>query len=81
MSGRPLRRSRSTTRRVMEALLATGRAAFFPGCEYIGGGSFRSLLSGTEHRAPRARIVDAGYLAPTIPLLSAPPFDVEDGAA
>ena len=66
--------------RVMAALLATGRVAFFPRCEYTGGGSFRSLLSGTEHRARRARIVDAGYLAPAIPLLTAPPFLVEDGA-
>ena len=37
-------------------------------------------LSGTEHRCAPGRIVDAGYLAPTIPLLSAAPFAVEDGA-
>lgn len=65
--------------RVMEALVDTGRVAFFSGCEYTGDGTFRSRLSGTEHRAIRARIVDAGYLAPTIPLLSAAPFAVEDG--
>jgi hypothetical protein len=39
-----------------------------------------SLLSGAAFSAPRARVVDARYLSPDIPLLTAPPFVIEDGA-
>jgi hypothetical protein len=49
-------------------------------CEYLGGGSFVSRLSGTRYQArPDCRIVDARYLAPEIPASTSPPFGVADG--
>ncbi|GAA1991609.1 NAD(P)-binding protein [Microbacterium pumilum] len=65
---------------VLAQLAATERATFFPRCEYTGGTEFRSLLSGRRHTARRARIVDATYLAPTIPSSTPPSFAVDDEA-
>ncbi|GAA1470378.1 NAD(P)-binding protein [Microbacterium thalassium] len=66
--------------RVMDRMLATGRVAFFPGCEYDGDGLFHSRVSGARYDAARARIVDATYLSGEIPATSPPPFVVEDHA-
>lgn len=66
--------------RVMARLVATGRVVFHSRCEYLGDRRFVSLLSGTRFHAPRARVVDARYLSPDIPLLTPPPFAVEPGA-
>jgi hypothetical protein len=63
---------------VMDDLVATGRVVFFPSCEHTGGTGFRSLLSGRRYDARNARVVDAAYLAPTIPVSTPPPFAVED---
>ncbi|KRB39097.1 pyridine nucleotide-disulfide oxidoreductase [Microbacterium sp. Root180] len=65
---------------VLAGMVATGRVAFHGRCEYAGGGRFASLVSGARSHAPRARVVDARYLAPSIPSLSPPPFAVEAGA-
>lgn len=65
---------------VLERLLRTGRVQFFPATEHLGEGRFRSLVSGTEYHAPRARLVDATYLSGTIPSTAPPPFAVEGGA-
>ncbi len=63
-----------------EQLVASGRVQFHPNCEYLGGGSFVSRLSGQRYRAgPNCRIVDARYLAPEIPATTEPPFGVADG--
>ena len=66
--------------RVLARLVASGRVAFHGRSEYLGERRFASLLSGTRYRAPRARLVDARYLAPDIPFLTPPPFAVEEGA-
>ncbi|MCH6232204.1 pyridine nucleotide-disulfide oxidoreductase [Microbacterium sp. CFH 31415] len=66
--------------RVLSRLTATGRVEFHGRSEYRGERRFASLLSGTRFQAPRARLVDARYLAPDIPLLTPPPFAVEEGA-
>lgn len=62
-----------------ETLLATGRVEFFPACDYLGHGTFASLVSG-KRLSVRAgcRVVDARYLAPTIPATTRPPFPVAD---
>ncbi|MGR2751424.1 pyridine nucleotide-disulfide oxidoreductase [Agromyces arachidis] len=65
---------------VLEQLMGTGRVSFHPGCEYTGGRSFRSRISGVEYVAPRARLVDAAYLAGDIPATTPPPFTTEGGA-
>jgi len=64
--------------------LMSGKVRFLSGSEYRTDGSAHmvtSLLSGEQveidvHR----RVVDATYLAPTIPATSPPPFGVADGA-
>ncbi|MDW4571196.1 NAD(P)-binding protein [Microbacterium sp. M3] len=66
--------------RVLARLVASGRVAFHGRSEYLGDRRFMSLLSGAVFHAPRARVVDARYLSPDIPLLTPPPFTVEDGA-
>ena len=66
--------------RVLARLTGTGRVVFHGRSEYLGDQRFQSLLSGIRYRAPRARVVDARYLSPDIPALTAPPFAVDDGA-
>ena len=60
----------------------TGRVTFLSGCEYRADGDdhrVTSLVSGDEvHVNLRRRVVDATYLAPTIPATTPPPFAVAD---
>jgi hypothetical protein len=66
--------------RVLERMTATGRVRFYGRTEYLGGRRFVSMLSGIRFFAPGSRVVDARYLSPDIPLLTPPPFVVEEGA-
>lgn len=66
--------------RVLQRLVTTGKVVFHGRTEYLGDRRFVSQLSGTRFHAPRARVVDARYLSPDIPLLTPPPFAVDDGA-
>ena len=64
-----------------ERLLPSGRVEFHPACEYLGGGSFVSRLSGERNQTgPDCRVVDARYVAPEIPATTEAPFGVADGA-
>lgn len=64
-----------------ERLLASGKVTFRGGCDYLGDRRFRSLESGEVHEVRvRRAVVDAHYLAPTIPATTPAPFDVDDGA-
>lgn len=64
-----------------EQLVPRGRVEFHPNCEYVGGGSFVSRVSGQRYQAgPDCRVVDARYLAPEIPATTEPPFGVAEGA-
>ncbi len=68
--------------RVLERLTASGRVRFQPGCEYIGGTSYISGLTGKRHDvAETCRVVDARYLSPDIPARTQTPFEVEDARA
>ena len=66
--------------RVLARLTGTGQVGFHGRSEYLGDRRFQSLLSGIRFHAPRARVVDARYLSPEIPLLTPPPFAIEKGA-
>lgn len=67
--------------RVLRRLEATGRVRFLGGCEYVGERQLVSRLSGTRYRvAATTRVVDATYVAPTIPASTPPPFEVGEGA-
>ncbi len=61
--------------RVLDALLGSGKVEFFPNSEYLGDRTFVSKLSGERTELPeRCRIVDARYLAPSIPAERPAPF-------
>ncbi len=66
--------------------LGSGRVTFLPASEYLGsddGNTHRvvSHVSGEHVEVDvRRRLVDATYLAPTIPATTPPPFGVTDGA-
>ena len=63
-------------------LVGSGRVTFLGGCEYHADGHSHlvtSLVSGeTVEIDVRRRVVDATYLAPTIPATTPPPFGVAD---
>jgi hypothetical protein len=65
-------------------LLASGKVTFLSGGEYRSDGSIHevtSRLTGEQVRVDvRRRVVDAAYLAPSIPATSPPPFGVADAA-
>lgn len=63
-------------------LQPSGRVRFFPMSEYVGGGRFRSLLTGdVTEVSVRRRLVDATYLASRVPATDPPPFEVASGAS
>ena len=63
-----------------DRMLPSGKAEWFPSCDYVGDGQFVSRVSGQRFEVPeRCRVVDARYLAPDIPALTPPPFEVADG--
>jgi len=60
-----------------ERLIPSGRVRFFPQCDHVGGHRFVSRLSGeTFDVAVRKKLVDATYLAPSIPAHTPPPFEI-----
>ena len=63
--------------RVMKTFLASGRVQYFPKCDYIGEGKFRSILTGKTYRiAENTCIVDATYSRTVVPSMRPPPYDV-----
>lgn len=68
--------------RMLDRMLASGRVDFFPNSEYDGDRSFSSRISGERFDVPaHCRIVNAHYLAPSIPAETPPPFEVARGAS
>src|SRR6478609_3466390 len=76
------RRPRSTApevcayyaRLLRERLLASGKVSFYPNCDYVGNGQFRSRVSGKRYEVRGAgRVVDARYLSPRIPATTPAP--------
>lgn len=64
-----------------ERFLPSGRVRYFPMCDYLDDGRFRSLLSGTEVPvAVRRKIVDGTFFNTSVPSTHDPHFEV-DGAA
>jgi hypothetical protein len=62
-------------------MLASGKVAFYPNCEYISDRQFVSRLSRQRYEVGgRCRVVDANYLSPRIPADTPAPFGVADGA-
>src|SRR5688500_1079114 len=65
--------------------LGSGRVTFLGGSEYHAEGSSHLVMSRVSGETVqvdvRRRVVDATYLAPTIPATTPPPFNVADGVA
>ncbi len=63
-----------------ERFLPSGRVRFFPMCDYLGNGMFKSLLTGAEFNVSvNRKTVDATYLKTTIPATHTPSFSVQEG--
>jgi hypothetical protein len=67
--------------RVMrERFLPSGRVQYFPMCDHLGDGRFRSHLSGEVHEiAFRRKLVDATYFNTTVPSTHTPSFEIAAG--
>lgn len=66
---------------VLERLLASDRVELLHSSDYVGDRTIVSRLSGGRTTVPeRCRVVDARYLAPSIPAEKPPPFAVGEGA-
>ena len=66
---------------VLERLVDTGRVELLPNSEYLGDHTVVSHVSGRRYEVgPACRVVDARYLAPSIPAETPPPFAVADDA-
>src|SRR3954464_10234208 len=56
--------------------LASGRVRFFPMCDYLGRGRFRSRVADeVTDVTVRSHVVDATYMASRVPATEPPPFD------
>ncbi|MCF6376122.1 pyridine nucleotide-disulfide oxidoreductase [Nocardioides KLBMP 9356] len=65
----------------VERMRATGRVEVMTGCDYRGDRTIVSRIAGREWVVPdRCRIVNAHYLAPSIPAETSAPFAVADDA-
>ena len=63
-----------------DRMLPSGKVEFFPTCDYVGDRQVVSRVSGQRFQVPEGcRVVDARYLAPEIPAMTPPPFEVTDG--
>ena len=61
-------------------LLPSGRVSYHPMCNYLGDGSFESILSGTRTQVSvRKKVVDATYGSPSVPSTHTPRFEVAPG--
>ncbi|KAI7779319.1 hypothetical protein LA080_000990 [Diaporthe eres] len=59
--------------------LPSGRVAYYPKCDYTGGGEFRSLVSGKKFSVGKeTRIVDATYMRVKVPSMAPPKYGVAD---
>lgn len=64
----------------LDRLVRTGRLEFFPNSDYLGDRTVVSRISGDRFEVPQScRIVNAHYLAPSIPSEKPAPFEVGDG--
>ncbi|MEO7268014.1 MAG: NAD(P)-binding protein [Knoellia sp.] len=65
----------------LDRMVGTGRLEFFPNSDHVGDRTVVSRISGESLEVPEScRIVNAHYLAPSIPSEKPAPFDVGEGA-
>lgn len=62
-----------------QTFLPSGRVAYYPKCDYLGNGEFRSLVSGKKYSVGKeTRIVDATYMRVKVPSMAPPAYGVAD---
>lgn len=60
-----------------KTFLASGRVQYFPKCDYVGEGEFRSIITGKNYRVGKDTcIVDATYSQTVVPSMRSPPYEV-----
>lgn len=65
--------------RVMrERFLPSGRMRYFPMCEWLGDGRFRSILNGEDFEVSARKTVDATWLKTNVPSTHTPGFSIAD---
>lgn len=67
--------------RMLDRMVESGKVEFFPNCEYLADRGVVSRISGERFEVSEGcRIVNAAYLAPSIPAEKPAPFDAADDA-
>jgi hypothetical protein len=66
---------------MQQQFLPSGRVQYFPMCEYLGEGRFRSLTSGKDFSVESSKTVDSTYMNVTVPSMRPPAYQVDDGVA
>jgi len=65
---------------MQERFLPSGRVRYFPMCDYLGDGRFRSLHSDEVHEVTvRRKLVDATWIKTEVPSTHRPSFQIADG--
>jgi hypothetical protein len=65
---------------MQERFLPSGRVRYFPMCDYLGNGRFRSMLSGEVHEVNfRSKLADATWIKTEVPSTHRPSFEVAAG--
>ncbi len=64
---------------MQQDFLPSGRVQYFPNCQYTGGGTFKSLLSGKVVQVEAKKVVDATYMNVTVPSRCPPAYDLDAG--
>lgn len=60
--------------------LPSGRVQYFPMCEYLGNGSFSSLLSKQKYQVVvNKKVVDGTYFKTSVPATHTPNFEIAEG--
>ena len=60
-----------------KTFFASGRVQYFPKCDYVGEGGFRSIITGKNYRVSNDTcIVDATYSQTVVPSMRSPPYEV-----
>ena len=63
--------------RVMkQKFLMSGRVKYFPSCEYLGKGMFKSLISGKQYFVSYSKFVDSTFMDVVVPAMREPPFRI-----
>jgi hypothetical protein len=61
--------------------LSSGRVQYFPMCDYLGGRSFKSIVTGEVQEVISRKVVDATYMNVSVPSVKPPEYQVDSDVA